>query len=85
MGSITLSSIAARAVTLAVACNRCRWTGCYPLDTLIAEHGAECDIPALLDRLSADCPNRASLSVYDSCGVRCPELPALFMRDRQPS
>jgi hypothetical protein len=83
-GSITLADVADRTAVLALACNRCGRAGRYPLETLIARHGAGYGIPALLGLLSADCPKRASVSAYDLCGVHCPELPALFMRRQAP-
>jgi hypothetical protein len=61
-GSITLADVADRTAVLAIACNRCDRAGRYPLETLIARHGASCGIPALLALLSADCPKRASVS-----------------------
>jgi hypothetical protein len=36
-------------------------------------------IPDLLRQLSADCPKRQSITVYDLCGIHCPELPAFFL------
>jgi hypothetical protein len=64
---------------LAVACSRCDRAGRYDLDTLIARHGGGFGIPALLRKLSDDCPKRQSLSAYDLCGVHCPDLPGLFL------
>jgi len=57
---------------LAAACSRCDR---YRLETLIARHGADFGIPDLLAVLSADCPKRKSISVYDLCGIHCPKLP----------
>ena len=34
----------------------------------------------LLRELSAECPRLKSLSVYDLCGIHCPDLSALFER-----
>ena len=47
---------------------------------LIALHGADFGVPALLRKLSNDCLKRQSVSSYDLCGVHCRELSALFMR-----
>jgi hypothetical protein len=47
--------------------------------TLIARHGADFDVPALLSLLSDDCPKRKSITVYDLCGIHCPELPTFFL------
>ena len=45
------------------------------LNTLIARHGAGFSVSNLLRMLSDDCPKRKSITVYDLCGVHCPELP----------
>jgi hypothetical protein len=82
-GSLTLSDVAERTDVLAVACSQCERAGRYPLASLIERHGQMYTIPTLLRTLSDDCPKRKSLSAYDLCGVHCPELPALFMRQTQ--
>jgi hypothetical protein len=46
---------------------------------LIARHGEGFGIPELLRLLSDDCPKRKSITVYDLCGVHCPELPSFFL------
>jgi hypothetical protein len=79
IGSITLYEIAARTDTLVVACTRCERVGRYPLPTLIRRYGRAFPIPLLLRDLSADCPKRESITVYDLCGIHCPDLPALFL------
>jgi hypothetical protein len=81
-GAITLAQVAQRTEVLAVACSRCDRAGRYRLDTLIAQHGPRFGIPALLRSLSADCPKRKSVSVYDLCGVNCPDMSALFAVQR---
>jgi hypothetical protein len=81
-GSITLGEVAEHTAVLAVACSRCERAGRYRLDTLIARHGVEFGIPALLRLLSDDCPKRKSITVYDLCGIHCPELPAFFLGKR---
>jgi hypothetical protein len=78
-GAITLADVAARTDALVVACTRCDRAGRYSLDTLIINHGRRFGIPALLVKLSANCPKRLSVSGYDMCGIHAPELPALFM------
>lgn len=77
-GSITLAAVAARTATLALACRRCERAGRYRLHTLIERHGRDFGIPALLSVLSADCPKRQTTSVYDICGIHCPELSKIF-------
>jgi hypothetical protein len=62
-----------------VACSRCERAGRYSLGTLIARHGTDFGIPALLRLLSDDGPKRKSVSAYDLCGVHCPDLAALFV------
>jgi hypothetical protein len=78
-GSISLAQVAAHTTGLTIACSRCDRAGRYRLDTLIANHGPDFGIPALLRSLSADCPKRHSLSAYDLCGIHCPELPGFFL------
>jgi hypothetical protein len=75
-GSITLGEVAEHTAVLAVAGSRCDQAGRYRQDTLIARHGADFGIPDLLGVLSADCPKRGSVTIYDRCGDHCPELPA---------
>jgi hypothetical protein len=78
-GSITLGEAAEHTAVLTVACTRCERAGRYRLDTLIVRHGEDFGIPDLLRHLSADCPKRRSITVYDLCGIQCPELPAFFL------
>jgi hypothetical protein len=33
----------------------------------------------LLRLLSDDCPKRQPITVYDLCGVHCPDLPKFFL------
>lgn len=78
-GSITLEQVAERTETLNIACSRCERAERYRLDALIRRHGRTCGVPKLLGVLCADCPKRKSVSVYDLCGIHCPELPTLFL------
>jgi hypothetical protein len=78
-GSITLGEAAEHTAVLVVACTRCDRAGQYNLDTLIARHGEDFGIPDLLRLLSDDCPKRKSITVYDLCGVHCPQLPSFFL------
>jgi hypothetical protein len=78
-GSITLGEAAEHTAVLTVACTRCDRAGKYRLDTLIGRHGADFGIAELLRLLSDDCPKRKSITVYDLCGVHCPQLPAFFL------
>jgi hypothetical protein len=74
-----LGEVADHTAVLAVACSRCERAGQYRLETLIARHGEDFGIPELLRLLSDDCPKRKSITVYDLCGVHCPELPRFFL------
>jgi hypothetical protein len=78
-GSITLGEAAEHTAVLVVACTRCDRAGKYRLDTLIARHGEDFGISELLRLLSDDCPKRKSITVYDLCGVHCPQFPAFFL------
>ncbi len=81
-GSITLGEAAEHTAVLIVECTRCDRAGKYRLEALIARHGEDFGIPDLLRLLSEDCPKRKSITVYDLCGVHCPELPSFFLGDR---
>jgi hypothetical protein len=78
-GALTLAGVAERTDVLVVACSRCDRAGRYRLDTLISRHGPGYGVPELLRALSADCPKRESVSVYDLCGIHCPDLSKLFI------
>ena len=78
-GSITLGEAAEHTAVLTVACSRCERAGKYRLETLIARHGEDFGIPDLLRMLSDDCPKRKSVTIYERCGVHCPELPSFFL------
>jgi hypothetical protein len=79
-GSITLAQVAERTAVLVIACNRCERAGRYPMATLIARHEYDFTVPELLlRRLSDDCTKRASISIYNLCGVHCPELSEWFL------
>jgi hypothetical protein len=78
-GSITLADVAARTDVLVVACTQCDRAGRYSLHTLIKRYSRRYSVPALLGKLSADCPKRKSMSAYNLCGLHCPELSALFV------
>ena len=77
-GSITLGQVAEHIAVLAVACSRCEQVGRYRQETWIARHGKDFGIPDRLRLLSEDCPKRESITVYDLCGVHCPQLRRSF-------
>jgi hypothetical protein len=66
-GSLTLSDI--REPTLAIVCERCGRHGRYNVARLIAAHGADAKLTALLVTL-ANCEKARSFSVYDRCKAR---------------
>ena len=80
-GSITLAQVAERTAVLAVACSRCDRAGRYSVATLIETYGHALPIPLLLHALSRDCPRQEATSLYGTCGIHCPDLPALFLPD----
>jgi hypothetical protein len=49
------------------------------MDRLIQQHGSAFGIPELLQMLTATCVKRTSISAYDLCGVRCPQLSGLYL------
>ena len=51
-----------------VACNKCEWKAAFLCAELIAEHGAACPMPSLLEHLAV--PGCAKVgSQWDRCGV----------------
>ena len=54
--------------TVLVACSKCEWKAAFQRDELIAEHGAACSMPTLLEQLAA--PSCARIGQqWDRCGV----------------
>jgi hypothetical protein len=45
-------------VVVRIACSHCKRHGSYRLARLAEAHGAETDLPELLERVTADCPWR---------------------------
>jgi hypothetical protein len=66
-GALTLSDI--RGPTLTIACERCGRHGRYNVRRLIATHGADAKLPALLATL-ANCEKARLASVYDRCKAK---------------
>jgi hypothetical protein len=66
-GALTLSDI--REPTLTIVCERCGRYGRYNVRRLIAAHGADAKLPALLATL-ANCEKARSASVHDRCKAR---------------
>ena len=66
-GALILSDI--REPTLTIGCERCGRRGRYNVQRLVAAHGADAKLPALLAIL-ANCDKARSVSVYDRCQAR---------------
>lgn len=83
-GYITLAEIAARTDALEIACTRCPRRGRYRMSTLIERYGPDGG-GDWLARISADCPRRVDPhpSIYELCGIHCPELSNLFLANRR--
>lgn len=54
---------------LRVDCSKCVRRGRYLIVRLLADHGDK-PLPDLLAELSADCPNRDKVGVFDRCGAK---------------
>ena len=68
-GAVSLDDLRRRGVSVVwVACRRCNRKGRYRLGTLITQFGAECVMPDVGVRLSADCPKRSAL-LFERCRV----------------
>ena len=63
-GAQILSDVRGNALTL--VCEPCKRRGRYSVARLKRKHG-DASLPDLCAFLSADCPKRASFSVYDRC------------------
>lgn len=73
-GVVTLGQIAPHLPRLEVGCNPCDRRGRLYADRLIAEHGQDIPIPALLRIIAADCPRMVEGRMHDVCGVHFPGL-----------
>lgn len=75
---ITLGRVAPLTRTLILACRRCERRGQLSVARLLAEWGEHAAVADIVDEASADCPRRQAHSIYELCGVHCPELPELL-------
>jgi len=66
-GATTRSDLTAP--TLRVVCPACDRAGAYGVARLMQRRG-DLRLTDLLDELTATCPRRRSVSVYDRCGAR---------------
>jgi hypothetical protein len=63
--AITLSDM--RVPVLTVVCEPCGRRERYDVERLTRQYGWDAKLPDLLARLTADCPKRGSVSIYDRC------------------
>lgn len=75
---VTLGEIAAHERMLNVACSRCGRRGRYRLDKLIARHGADAAVRAIVPELTADCPRRDSAALMERCDILFPNQLVLY-------
>ena len=72
-GAVSLDDLRRRGVSVVwVACRGCERKGRYRRGTLITRFGAECVVPDVGVRLSADCPKCSAL-LFERCRVFFPE------------
>ena len=64
-GANLLSDV--RVPVLTVVCEPCGRRERYDVERLTRQYGWDAKLPDLLARLTADCPKRGSVSVYDRC------------------
>jgi hypothetical protein len=74
-----LGQVAALLPTVDAACDRCERRGRLDTASLVAEHGAELDVPTLLRIVAAACPRMQAAKTHDVCGVHMPELSKLTL------
>jgi hypothetical protein len=56
-----------RSPALGIVCEPRQRCERYHVEGLIRQYGADAKLPDLLPALSADCPKRASVGVYERC------------------
>ena len=71
---VTLGNLVDRVERLEIRCTRCPRRGRVMLDKLIAEHGADMDLPQLGTVLAADYPKAQATSPAERCLVIFPQL-----------
>jgi hypothetical protein len=68
---------------LEVACHRCERHGRVSVARLTEEHGAGMGLPDLWESLAGDCQHARSTAVHNRCAIYYPELPALFLSNKE--
>jgi hypothetical protein len=67
---ITLADTARVQDVLELRCEKCDRYGRFRVAGLIERYGRDMGLPELRGILSADCPSRQSVSIYDQCQAR---------------
>lgn len=62
-----------------MACNRCDRRGRVSTARLLAEHGPDMPVPALLRVIAADCRRMQAGRLHDVCGATCLNCRSLDM------
>jgi len=57
-----------------ITCAKCGRQGYYSRDRFVALVGADTELPDALVRISADCPKRQSVTLYEQCTALYPDL-----------
>lgn len=76
---VLLGQVATRLPAIEVYCNRCDRRGRRQTTRLVAEHGANMPVPALLRTIAADCPRMQRAQAHDVCGMHLPQLSRLWV------
>jgi hypothetical protein len=76
---ITLGEVAARgAVMIELRCGQCDQHGRLSVARLLAEHGPDAAMGAVMRAKVGDCPRRDAVQIQDRCDPYCPDLVRLF-------
>jgi hypothetical protein len=79
-GYLTLGEVQRKTNKLCVDCTACDRKGQYDVGKLIGEHGTDYSLVELRINLAGDCPRMVQKNYSAQCGVRYPELGALFAK-----
>lgn len=70
----TIAELGAWVSRVEIRCARCDRRGLVRISTLVAQHGADMTLNALLRELPGDCPKRHADRDVDRCSVALPDL-----------
>jgi hypothetical protein len=77
-GAITLDDCRLHGIRMVeIGCAKCDRCSLYRLDKLLAAHGPNCSLAALVEFVSWDCSRRVIPSIHDRCGARVRNGPPL--------